>query len=87
MPGKNINGTTTNQSISLKEGKSFCEGMGYRQADTGANAPITDNPHEAGSDCAVAWDNGWTVADDAEGGAISAAAAAQCALQGAAVTL
>ena len=87
MAGKMIDGTVTNNSADSKIGRSFCEGMGYRQADTGANAPITDNPHEAGSDCAVAWDNGWTVADDAEGGAISAAAAAQCALQGAAVTL
>lgn len=70
----------------IQNSKAYCEGMSYRASDTALNAPITDNPHESGSEAADAWDAGWTVADDAAGGAIDKDSAGCCAAAGLAVS-
>ena len=62
--------------------KAYCEGMAHRATGTALEAPVTDNPHIAGSDAAVAWAAGWTVADDAAGGAIATADQGCCVVTG-----
>lgn len=49
---------------------SFSEGIYFRAGGLLAARPITDNPHEAGNPDALAWNRGWTVADDASPGTI-----------------
>lgn len=73
------------KTANSRESKAYCEGMAYRASDTAANAPITDNPHNAG-DMKDAWDAGWDVADAAAGGAIGKVEAGCCAMRGAAVS-
>lgn len=43
--------------------KAFSEGIYYRAGGTLAGRPKANNPHEAGSRDADAWDRGWDVAD------------------------
>ena len=64
-----FNGTAI-RNFKPKEAQAFCEGMAHRQSDTGANAPITDNPHSADSQGGLkdAWDAGWTEAEALSGG-------------------
>lgn len=59
----------------ISAGNAFSEGIYHRAADTAANNPITDNPHEVGSEDRDAWDRGWTVADSASPAAIAQSAA------------
>lgn len=70
MAGKLCFGSTYNNAgaARIQDSKAFCEGAAYRATDTALNAPITDNPHESGSEAADAWDAGWTAADGAAGG-------------------
>jgi len=74
------------KSSDKRDTKAYCEGMAYRASDTALNAPITDNPHEAGSSAAVGWDAGWDIADGAAGSTISNLEAGCCAMRGAAVS-
>ena len=71
MPGKMCTGRVENNAGNMKNSKAFCEGIRYRASGTGAQAPVTDNPHGAGSESAIAWQTGWTIADDAAGGNVS----------------
>lgn len=67
MAGKKCTGTQTNNAGNSKNSRAFCEGRNYRGTGTGLQAPITDNPHEAGSEAADAWDRGWTAVDISSG--------------------
>lgn len=73
MSGQLDFGTTLNNAGAARIGqaKAFDEGLQHRAASTAAGAPLTDNPHEVGSEEHDAWDRGWQVADDASPGAIS----------------
>ena len=62
MPGNLCDGHT-GRNGKVKDSKAYCEGMAYRQSGIGTDVPVTDNPHEAGSDAATAWDAGWNAAD------------------------
>lgn len=86
MPGKLCNGSIEEAAKPFKDSKAYCEGMAHRASNTAANAPITDNPHLAGTEVADAWDAGWTAANG-ETGTISDAAAGCCALRGATIQL
>ena len=79
MPGKLCTGAPTNSKPRLTSSKAFCEGMAYRASGTGIDKPITDNPHEAGSEDSTAWNAGWTVANDNIGSTISRADLGCCA--------
>jgi len=72
MPGKLCTGATTNNSFLPRESKAFSEGLYYRHSGTLLGKPVTDNPHVATSSTGVAWIAGWTVADAAAVGAITA---------------
>lgn len=73
MPGKLCTGATTNNSFLPRESRAFSEGLYYRHGGTAAGRPITGNPHDGtGSSAETAWDAGWTVADDAAVGPITA---------------
>lgn len=72
MPGKLCTGDTTNNSFLPEESRAFSEGIYYRAGGTLLGRPSSDNPHPAGSSSGVAWELGWTVADDvAPSGTIS----------------
>ena len=77
-PGKNYTGKKDNNAGNSSNAKSFCEGLQYR-ADTNG-ATIGDNPHEAGSESADAWDRGWAVGQGAVGGFVDPAEAPNCAV-------
>jgi len=85
MVGKVCTGNQTGNSDLIKESKSFCEGLAHRSQGTAAAFPSTDNPHAANSDANFAWLTGWTVANDATGGAVSPANAPCCAVSTATV--
>jgi len=57
----------------LRECKAFGEGVQYRASGTVLSVPKTDNPHEAGSDAAIAFDLGWDLAEANAGFEISRA--------------
>jgi hypothetical protein len=59
----------------IDSANAFSEGIYYRASDTAANVPISDNPHEVGSENHDAWDRGWQAADDASPAAIAQSAA------------
>lgn len=65
MAGKLCFGEPTNNAAKVRNSKSFCEGRYYRALGTETTHPKEDNPHEAGTEAATAWDLGW---DDAEAG-------------------
>jgi hypothetical protein len=75
LPGHPKNGNPKNS-------KAFCEGMEYRAKDFGDAAPITDNPHQTGSDAFKAWDAGWAIAQNAQGDVIAPALVGCCGLIG-----
>ena len=58
-------GIATNHQKIIKNANAYAEGAEHRLADTAANNPITDNPHEANSEANASWDQGW---NDANGG-------------------
>ena len=58
MPGKLCQGSNTGNAYQPKSSKAYCEGITHRMATNGAT--IGDNPHEVGSEAALAWDLGWT---------------------------
>ena len=72
MPGKLCTGVSTQYGYLPKESRAFSEGLYYRHGGTLLGRPVTDNPHVATSSAGVAWIAGWTVADDAAVGAITA---------------
>ena len=82
MPGQLCTGTTIKNGT-IRDSKAFCEGMAYRTTGSAVAAPKANNPHAAGSDAAIAWDNGWDIADAAGGSTIGDAFC--CALRGASV--
>lgn len=87
MAGKLCTGAATNNAALPHQSRSFCEGMEFRAAGTAAAKPITGNPHDGlGSEAETAWDAGWTAADGAAGGTISAAVSGCCGLIGKAVS-
>jgi len=55
----------------IRDGRAFSEGVMHRAQGTAVAYPITDNPLESGSEAAVAWDAGWTLAETNAGGEIS----------------
>lgn len=66
MAGKMCTGAVTKNAALPHQSIAYCEGMLYRSEDTAANRPITGNPHDGdGSEAEVAWDAGWTAADNA----------------------
>lgn len=79
MAGKKCNGVDSYSAVKVQNSKAFCEGMAYRASDTALNAPVTDNPHEAGSEAATCWAAGWDVAALSAGGNISKADLGCCA--------
>ena len=62
MPGMLCDGSDL-KTAKVKDSKAYCEGMAYRQSGIGTDVPVTDNPHQAGSDAWVAWLAGWNAAD------------------------
>lgn len=62
MAGLMCNGDTL-KTARAKDSKAYCEGMAHRQSDYGTLVPITDNPHETGSDAWRSWEAGWNAAD------------------------
>ncbi len=80
MSGKLCNGQPNNQSVNLRNSKSFCEGLSFRARGTALAFPVTGNPHEALSPDSLSWIRGWTAADDAAGGVMLASAATCCAV-------
>lgn len=69
MAGKLCTGAPTNNAGAgiLSSSKAFCEGLAWRAQGTAVAFPISDNPHEPGSEDADAWDAGWTVTNAAAG--------------------
>jgi hypothetical protein len=83
MSGKLDFGTTHNNAgaAHITQAKAFSEGMYHRAGGTLAGRPLTDNPHEVGSEDHDAWDRGWAVADDvAPSGTIAQSSAPGCAV-------
>jgi len=64
MAGRMCTGAVTNNAYLPKESKAFSEGLYYRAGGTLLGRPSSDNPHPAASSAGVAWELGWTVADD-----------------------
>ena len=79
MPGRICIGEATGSKPRLASSRAFCEGMAYRASGTLVQRPFSDNPHVQSSEDWNAWDNGWTLADDATGGNISKADLGCCA--------
>jgi len=86
MPGKLCYGAAAGNAGKLRNSKAFCEGLEHRALGAGVTYPVTDNPHESGSEASDAWILGWTVADDAETSTIDPADAPCCAVTGATIT-
>ena len=89
MAGKICVGSATNNSgaSNLRSSKAFCEGLNWRAQGTAAAYPITDNPFDGdGSEAEAAWDAGWTVANGAAGGTITASDAPCCAVTAATIS-
>ncbi len=81
MAGKAYAGGPTNR-WSPREQKAFCEGMAFRLQGTAIAFPITGNPWDNSNtegDLEIAWDFGWTSADDDSPGALNPQ---NCALEG-----
>ena len=57
----------------IRDCLAYGEGVIYRASGTVLSVPVTNNPHESGSESADAWDAGWTLADDNAGFEISVA--------------
>lgn len=87
MPGKQYDGRGLDEAKNgvTNNSKAYCEGMQYRTTGTAAAKPITDNPHQAGSEAETAWDAGWNAADAKAAGTLTRAEAGPCALGGVAV--
>ena len=81
MPGKLCFGKVTNNAGAgmLRESKAYCEGMAYRASGTAVAKPITDNPHVADSEAGIAWDTGWSTADNNVGSTVPATSLGCCA--------
>lgn len=78
MSGQLDFGTTFNNAgaARIDSARAFSEGIYHRAGGTLAGRPLTDNPHEVGSENHDAWDRGWAVADDvAPAGTIAQSAA------------
>ncbi len=73
-------GTPTNNSDLIRESRAFCEGVQYRASGTSAAKPLSDNPHETGSDAADAWQTGWVQAQSDSGTTMIASDAPCCAI-------
>lgn len=82
MPGKLCTGAAQNNAANLKNSKAYCEGIKYRASGLSIARPITDNPHEAGSEAADAWDLGWTLAEANATGVVDRTEAGCCAVTG-----
>lgn len=81
MAGKMCTGAATANAALPHQSRAFCEGLHHRAKGTAAQYPITDNPHDGdGSEAETAWDAGWTVANSAAPGAITASNAPCCAV-------
>lgn len=87
MPGKQYDGRDLGDAKNgvTNNSRAYCEGMEYRTTGTAAAKPITDNPHQSGSEAATAWAAGWTVADGKAEGTLTRDEAGPCALGGVAV--
>lgn len=72
MAGKLCFGQVRNNAGAghISQSKAYCEGAKWRAQGTALAFPKTDNPHEAGSEDAEAWDLGWDVAQAAAGGTL-----------------
>lgn len=84
MPGKLCNGfLEANMGAGrLSTSKAFCEGIQYRSEGTALEKPSADNPHapvDIYNPDFDSWHEGWSVANDAAGGAMSKDAAPCCA--------
>lgn len=55
-------------SFHPKTSKALAEGIQHRSGGTAIARPISDNPHESGSDAYNAWAYGWNQANDIAGG-------------------
>lgn len=77
MPGQLCDGHALRTAKS-KDSKAYCAGMAYRASGYGDAVPVTDNPHESGSDAAVAWAAGWDAADAKVGGTMTQAEMGCC---------
>ena len=56
-----------------RDGRAFGEGVMYRASGTAAAKPKANNPLDAGSEAALAWNLGWDLAEANAGGTISKA--------------
>jgi len=72
MAGKLCTGVSTQKGFLPKESRAFSEGLYYRHGGTLLGRPAASNPHASGSSANAAWAAGWTVADDAAVGPITA---------------
>ena len=81
MAGQMCNGVAGYTSGELKNSRAYCEGMAYRATGTLLGAPVTGNPHVAGSEASVSWIAGWDFAEAASGGAIDSTGTC-CAVSG-----
>ena len=74
MAGKLCYGATKNNSGAgtLRESIAFADGIKFRASGTGLQAPLTGNPHAAGSEASAAWALGWGIANIAAGSSLGA---------------
>lgn len=84
MPGKLYDGrdVTTPKNGVPKNSQAYCDGMYYRASDSAVNVPKQNNPHQAGSEAAAAWDAGWDDAHAQVGGDLTQDTAGPCGLAG-----
>jgi hypothetical protein len=77
MSGQLDFGTNFNNAgaARIDSARAFSEGIYHRAGGTAAARPLTDNPHEVGSENHDAWDRGWAVANSASPSAIAQSAA------------
>lgn len=83
MAGKLCSNDSLNRVNRVNTSKAYCEGMAHRASDTAANAPVTDNPHEIGSEDSDGWIRGWDLANESAGGNMAKADYGCCAAVGA----
>lgn len=62
IAGQLCSGHTLKNGL-VRDSKAYCEGMAYRASGIGTDVPVTDNPHQTGSDAWAAWLAGWNAAD------------------------
>lgn len=80
MAGKLCTGVARNNVAgkNFRSSTAYCEGINWRAGGTLAGRPVTDNPHEAGSEANASWTAGWTLADAAAPAGVVDAADAPC---------